>query len=169
MTETTFIPTQRATQSLKHGKVTWETDNSNIVRLKLSPQDSDSDYRAPEIEFIGEGVATYEIKMIYQPTPESFPCLISNPRYRYQVFWNSAEQEYQARPIDGGEYNRSMQWLHEGVLTMNALHDFSQSEQMSLGKPRPPSDSKRGSLSQSVAEIAGTFVGAASRAYFSST
>ena len=57
-----YRPTQRATQKLDHGRITWEIDNSNIIGFVTSEDESEV---ASSIEFVGEGLAAYEIKMIY--------------------------------------------------------------------------------------------------------
>ena len=87
MSETTFVPTQRATKPLQHGRIVWEIDNSKVIRFTEIPHGpATASEPLPEIEFVGEGIVTYEIQLIYQPTPESFPCLVSNPRFRLRVF-----------------------------------------------------------------------------------
>ena len=167
MAETTFIPTQRATQPLEHGRIICETDNANVIRLKKAPYDPNEGTEPPPIiDVVGEGVATYEIKIIYQPLADDFPCLVSNPRFRLQVFWDDDAEQYLARPIDHEEMNKSLEWLRKGVSTMNALHDHfrghvSGAVGHSTGRSPTKGDPNR------IAEIFGSLLGAAGRVFFS--
>ena len=174
MTNVEFRPTQKATQKLQHGRITWEIDNANVVRFRNTYGDPKT-IPTPAIEFAGEGLATYEIKMIYQPSPNSFPCLVSNPRFRLTVYWNNKAKEYFATPVDCGEMNRSGEWLSEGVRTMNALHAFSLGGDCPTESvPTKVDESGITSLSQpadgwlnKIAAAGGTFVGSLGKAYFS--
>ena len=160
-----FTPTQRATQSLEHGRLVWETDNSNVLRIRRTPHDPGAGPEPPPIvDFVGQGIATYEIKMIYQPTRESFPCLVSNPRFRFRVFWDDKTGTYLATPIDSGEMNQSTEWLYEGIRTMNAMHDHWQSQ--ATGEINSPSDHPNAPLRNRIAEVLGSFVGAVGKVYF---
>ena len=162
-----FVPTQRATQALVHGKLIWETDNSNVLRIRKAPHDPKAGPEPPPIvDFVGQGVATYTIKMIYQPNQESFPCLVSNPRFRFRVSWDDNSEAYLATPIDSGEMNQSADWLDEGVRTMNALHDYWQSQATGSDGVASPSDHSSAPLPNKIAEVVGSFVGAAGRVYF---
>ena len=168
MTEPTFIPTQRATQTLEHRRIVWETDNSNVIRLKRAPYDSDADPEPPpRIDFVGEGIATYEVKIIYQPTHESFPCLVSNPRFRLKVWRADDANTYLATPVDAAEMNRSSQWLNEGVRTMNALHRYWQGSNVEVVDGDSVSPQADAPLPNRIAEVFGTFVGAVGRVFFS--
>ncbi len=168
MGDPTFTPTQRASQKLTHGRITWESDNSNIIKLERTPYDpATGPEPAPSIAFVGEGIATYEIKMIYQPTPDSFPCLISNPRYRLRVFWDNDTETYLARPSDYGEINRSQEWLSEGIRTMNAMYDISQGRQIDPDTLDTPSDEGSDSWLNKLATASGNLLGAAARIFFS--
>ena len=167
-----YRPTQRATQKLDHGTIIWEIDNSNIIRF-VTPQDKSE--AAPSIKFVGEGLTTYQIKMIYQPSPNSFPCLISNPRFTLQVFWDDDAKEFLATPAHVAEMNRSSEWLVEGVRTMNALHQFwngtQETKETSDAGSNDLDTSERTqanvSWSDRIAAMAGTFAGAFGRVYFS--
>ena len=172
MAEVGFKQIQRASQRLQHGRITWEIDNANVIRFSSPQEESEP---IPMIEFVGEGLATYEIKMIYQPSPNSFPCLVSNPRFTLRVFWDEEVEEYLATPAHSGDMNRSSQWLVEGVQTMNALHEFWRDTQEMKESPDVDLDdlgttgsteSDDGWLNK-VAAIAGTFAGAFGRVYFS--
>ena len=167
MAEITFIPTQRATQSLQHGRIVWEIDNSNVIRFTEIPlHPATTSESLPEIEFVGEGIATYEIQLIYQPTPLSFPCLVSNPRYRLRVFWNNEINGYLATPVDVREMNRSSQWLYDGVQTMNALHAYWQGREPVPDERMANSDQVSSSLQNRIGEFVGSVLGAAGRVYF---
>ena len=167
MTETTFVLTQRATKPLQHGRIVWEIDNSKVIRFAEMPHDpATTPVPLPEIEFVGEGIATYEMQLIYQPTPESFPCLISNPRFRLRVFWNDEIECYLAAPVDVREMNRSSQWLYEGVQTMNALHAYAQGHKVESDERMSDSDQVSGLLQNRIGEFIGTILGAAGRTYF---
>ena len=120
----------------------------------------------PQLTLLGRGVATYEIKMFYQPTDESFPCLVSNPRFTLRVFWDDDAKTYRAKPIDIGEMNRSAKWLYEGVQTMNTLHSFLKGHQAASDAVSSPSEPAGGSVLSKIAEFSGTFVGAAGKMYF---
>ena len=148
---------------LEHGRVVFEIDNAKVLRFVPD--------RLPEIEFVGEGVATQEINVIYQPTEESFPCLVSSSRFGLRVFWDEENKDYLATPIHTGEMNRSSQWLYDGIQTMNALHRHWKSQTIDSEDTNSPSNRDKGHTSNSpidrIAEIVGTFLGAAGRAYFS--
>ena len=168
--DTTFVPTQKATQSLEHGKIIWETSNSNVLRLRrVLHDDGAGPEPRPIIDFAGEGIATYEIKMIYQPQNDSFPCLVSNPRFRLRVFWDDNARTYLATPIDSGEMNQSTDWLLEGVRTMNALHSYSTGYptdyERVVSSPLEPAGS---SFLNKIAEMAGTLVGAVGKVFYQS-
>ena len=163
VTDTTFIETQKATMPLEHGRVVFEIDNAKVIRLVPD--------RLPDIEFVGEGIATEEINVIYQPTQESFPCVVSSSRFGLRVFWDDDRKEYLATPIHAGEMNRSSRWLYDGIQTMNALHRYWESQRIGSDDTSSPLDHGKELPSSSpidrVAEIVGTILGAAGRTYFS--
>ena len=163
VTDTTSIQTQKATMPLEHGRVVFEIDNAKVIRFIPD--------RLPDIEFVGEGIATQEINVIYQPTQESFPCLVSSSRFGLRVFWDDDSKEYLATPVHAGEMNRSSQWLYDGIQTMNALHRYWESRRIGSDDASSPSDHDKGHTSGSpidrMAEIVGTILGAAGRTFFS--
>lgn len=90
----------------------FDLDCGNVIRLKKAlPDPSWPGEPPPTIHFVGEGIATYEMKFIYQPTETSFPCLVSNPRFRIRVFWDSEAEDYESVPVDSGEFTQSEKWL----------------------------------------------------------
>ena len=161
MTQTTFIRKQNATKPLEHGRVDFAIDNAEVIRFVPD--------RLPDIEFVGEGVATQEVNVIYQPTQESFPCLVSSSRFRLRVFWDDDSKEYLATPVDAGEMTRSSRWLYDGVQTMNALHSYWASQRIGSDETSPPSvnakEHTRGSPIDRIAELVGTIIGAAGRTF----
>ena len=167
-----FVRRQTATQPLDHGRVVWGTDNADVIRLEKTPHEPDKGKEPPPaMKFVGEGIATYDIKFIYQPTEESFPCLVSNPRFRYRVFWSDEHGEYVATPVDSGEMNQSSRWLHEAVRTMNALHDFWRGggkDSNDHDPPLSPVDGPDSSLVITSAEIMGTLAAAAAKVWLRS-
>ena len=168
MSETIFIPTQRATQPLEHGRIVWEIDNSKVIRfIEKSYDPVASSDQTPEIEFVGEGIATYEIKMMFQPTPKKFPCLVGNARFTLNVFWDNENKHYLATPVDIREMNQSSQWLYEGVQTMNALYTYWKGCNFASNE-RNSDLEQSSSLSQSrIAEFIGTILGTAGRYFLS--
>ncbi len=168
MSETIIIPTQRATQPLEHGRIVWEIDNSKVIRFIEKSYDTvPSSDQMPEIEFVGEGISTYAIKMMFQPTPKEFPCLVSNPRFSLNVFWDNESKHYLATPVDIREMNQSSQWLYEGVQTMNALYAHWKGRSFDSNKRNSDLD-QPSSLSQSrIAEFIGTVLGTAGRYFLS--
>ena len=166
----------RATLPLQHGRVIFETDNPNVIKLTISY--ANSPFGTPLIDFVGEGVAKYEIKFIYQPTPLSFACLISNPIFRLEVFWSEEHKSYLARLVDAGEFNTSIERLTEARRTMNALHDIylNDAEDDSSDEIDPddkaPTDPgspihSSDSWLHTIADLLGTLLGAAGRTYSS--
>lgn len=171
MEEREYVHTQKATLPLDHGRIIYETNDSNIIRLEIG------DSGNPEIKFVGEGVATYEIKMLYQPQPDYFPCLVSNPRFVMRVFWSEENEDFVATPFRSGDMNRSQRWLEEGVRVMNALHRYYEdtlsqdknevgddcSDSDTLTRSRISSQFSNGA--HTLASIAGAFVGAATKQF----
>ena len=168
MANAKFIQTQQATQSLEHGRIVWTTDNANIIRMKRTAFDSSEGREPPPtIEFVGEGVATYDIKLIYQPAEDDFPCLVSYPRFSLHVFWDEDVGDYVSKPVDIPEMNRSSRWLYDGVRTMNALREYSLGHVANAEIPKPPitSESADNSRPSRIGEFIGAVLGTAGRVY----
>lgn len=166
LTGTEFQPTQRAIQPLEHGRLVMETDNSNVIRLRRSGVDPETGFEdLPIIEFAGAGVATLQFQLIFQPTEDSFPCLVSNPRFALRVFWDEESTSFLAVPVNAGACNRSMRWIVEGVTALNALHDFWRGQDDSVRHPESTVPEKSGELANKLAEVLGTFVGAVGGAF----
>lgn len=164
----------RAKLPLQHGSIIFETDNPSVIKLTISY--ANSSFGTPVIDFVGEGVAKYEIKIIYQPTLLSFPCLISNPIFNFNVFWSEEEKTYLATLVDVDEFNTSVEWLMEARRTMNALYDLyldgAEDDDLDANgpdygepsDPAPPGQSS-GSWHIKIAEALGAFVGAAGKSF----
>ena len=121
-----FVHQQKATVSLEHGRVIYETFDAEVIALHVVPSgnselsEGTSNDRV-EYRFVGEGPGAVRIQMIYQPSVETRPRLVADVLFKAYLVWNSESDEYVGH-IDAEEWNQETEKLHEGKETMNALY-----------------------------------------------
>jgi len=121
-----FVHQQKATVSLEHGRVIYETFDAEVIALHVVPSSSselseDANPDRVEYRFVGEGPGAVRIQMIYQPSVDSSPRLVADVLFKAYLVWNAEADEYVGH-MDAGEWNRETGKLHEGKETMNALY-----------------------------------------------
>ena len=124
--ESPTIHPQTAIRHLDHGRVVYETYDAEVIALRILSTDElklagKSSHNRVEFRFVGEGPGAVRVRMIYQPSTDASPELISDVLFTAYLEWNAEADQYLGH-IDAAEWNRASEELYAAKEKMNELY-----------------------------------------------
>lgn len=132
------IRQQTAICHLDHGRVVYETYDTEVISLRVLSTDETKlsgnlSHHRVEFRFVGEGPGVVRIRMIYQPSADATPTLVADVLFTAYLEWNAEADEYHGH-IDASQWNRAWDELFAAKDMMNDLY-ASLGEQRSAPAP----------------------------------